>query len=290
MFAAAILILAASYTYLASQEGIKAPERFFFGLQNSRTLIFAHRGGGGNAPENTLEAFRNSIANGADILEIDIRATSDGELVVFHDSTTDRTTNFPAKVSELSLSELKQLDAGHNFSVDGGKTFPFRGKGVRVSTLNEVLDAFPQMNFNIEQKHADLSSIGVVCSTLRERNMTSRVVFGSFRQEVLEQFRRECPEVSTSAGMSEVLAFTAFQKFGLGESYSPQMHALQIPEKLGGVSIVTKNFIETAHKLNLKVHVWTINNPDDMKRLLDLGVDGIMTDYPDRLSAVIRGN
>jgi glycerophosphoryl diester phosphodiesterase len=107
LFAAAILILAASYTYLASQEGIKAPERFFFGLQNTPTLVFAHRGGGGNAPENTLEAFRNSIANGADILEIDVRATADGELVVFHDSTTNRTTNLPAKISELTLAELK---------------------------------------------------------------------------------------------------------------------------------------------------------------------------------------
>jgi glycerophosphoryl diester phosphodiesterase len=115
--------------------------------------------------------------------------------------------------------------------------------------------------------------------------MTEKVVVGSFNQTGVDDFRRECPEVATSAGTSEVSHFLAMYKTGLGTSYSPAMQALQIPEKIGSLQIVSKEFVETARRLNLDVHVWTINEPADMQRLLETGVDGIMTDYPNRLQA-----
>ena len=113
--------------------------------------------------------------------------------------------------------------------------------------------------------------------------MTEKVIVGSFRQDVMNEFRRACPEIATSATPSEVTEFLALSKTGLSESYSPPMQALQVPEGLGNLSVITEDFVKNAHRKNLQIHVWTINNPADMQRLINLGVDGIMTDYPDRL-------
>ncbi|HEY0459276.1 MAG TPA: glycerophosphodiester phosphodiesterase family protein, partial [Pyrinomonadaceae bacterium] len=110
---------------------------------------------------------------------------------------------------------------------------------------------------------------------------------GSFRQQAIDEFRAACPEVATAATPSEVRDFLAMYKLGLGTNYSPPMQVLQIPERIGALEIVSKDFIETARRLNLKVHVWTINNPQDMQRLIEMKVDGIMTDYPDRLLKIL---
>ena len=117
--------------------------------------------------------------------------------------------------------------------------------------------------------------------------MTDKIIVGSFRQTAIDEFRVECAEVATSATPREVSRFLAMYKTGIGASYTPPMQALQIPEKLGSLQIVTKDFVETAHKLNLQVHVWTINEKTDMQKLIEMGADGIMTDYPDRLLEVI---
>ena len=118
--------------------------------------------------------------------------------------------------------------------------------------------------------------------------MVDKVIVGSFRQNVIDEFRAACPEVATSASPSEVTKFLTLSKTGISESYSPPMQALQIPENLGALSIVTKDFVENAHRKNLKVHVWTINETADMQRLSEVGVDGIMTDYPDRLLDLLK--
>lgn len=278
-----ILIIAGFYFYLAMQTGKSAEARAIFANKEARTLVFAHRGGGGLFPENTLEAFKYSADMGVDVLELDVHSTLDGKLVVLHDRTIDRTTNGQGNVKDLTLDELKKLDAGYKFTTDGGQTFPFRGKGITVPTLEEILAAFPSMTFNIEPKQQTPSITKPLCAILREKNATGNVIVGSFRQEVLDEFRRECAEVATSASPSEVSRFLAYYKTGIASSYAPPMQALQVPENVGYLNVVSKDFVETAHKLNLKVHVWTINKPEDMQRLLDMGVDGIMTDYPDRL-------
>ena len=283
LFVAVVLIMSAFYGYLASSTGEAAIERVIFNQKISRPLVFAHRGGGGLFPENTLKAFEYSAKLGVDFLELDIHSTADGTLVVLHDGSVDRTTDGRGKISEMMLAQVKKLDAGYPFTTDGGKTFPFRGKGIVVPTLAEIFDALPEMKFNIEPKQQTPSIIKPLCNLIRERKMIDKVIVGSFRQTVIDDFRRECPEVATSASPSEVSEFLALEKTGVSQSYSPPMQALQIPEKIGGLQIVTKDFIESAHKRNLKVHVWTINETADMRRLLEMGVDGIMTDYPDRL-------
>lgn len=264
--------------------------RTVFENHKSRPLVFAHRGGGGLFPENTLEAFKYSADLGVDVLELDIHSTSDGKLVVLHDRTVDRTTNGQGNVKDLTLEDLKRLDAGYRFTTDGGQTFPFRGKGITVPTLEEILAAFPATTFNIEPKQQTPSITKSLCAILREKNATGNVIVGSFRQEVLDEFRAECSEVATSASPSEASKFLAYYKTGIAASYTPPMQALQIPENLGYLNVVSKDFVEAAHKLNLKVHVWTINKPEDMQRLLDIGVDGIMTDYPDRLLNLLNSS
>lgn len=278
-----ILCVGVLYVYLASVTGETAVERTVFKRENARPLVFAHRGGGGLFPENTLGAFEYSAKMGVDVLELDVHATSDGALVVNHDATVDRTTDGRGRITELTLEQIKKLDAGYAFSTDGGKTFPFRAKGVTIPTLEEIFAALPEMTFNVEPKQETPSIIKSLCSLIRERKMADKVIVGSFRQSILTEFRLECSEVATSASPSEVSKFLALSKTGVAESYSPPMQALQVPEYIGSLQVVSKEFVEAAHKRNLKVHVWTINETADMQRLLELGVDGIMTDYPDRL-------
>lgn len=277
------VILAGIYVFLAMQTGKPAEARAIFKRESSRPLVFAHRGGGGLFPENTLEAFKYSAQMGVDVLELDVHSTSDGTLVVMHDERVDRTTNGSGRVSEMTLAELKKLDAGYQFTPDDGKTYPYRGKGITIPTFQEILDSFPSMTFNVEPKQVEPSVTKPLCEMIRARKMTDKVIVGSFRQAAIDEFRQECPEVATAGTPSEVSEFLAFYKVGLGKSYSPPMQVLQIPEKIGSLQVVSKDFVETARKLNLKVHVWTINETEDMQRLLDMNVDGIMTDYPDRL-------
>ena len=285
-----ILIFAGIYIYLAMQTGKPAQFRAIFQREISRPLVFAHRGGGGLFPENTLEAFKYSAQMGVDVLELDVHSTADGTLVVMHDSRVDRTTNGSGLVSEMTLAEVKKLDAGFQFTPDDGKTFPYRGKGITIPTLQEIFDAFPEMTFNVEPKQAEPSVTMPLCEMIRARKMTAKVIVGSFRQAAIDEFRAECPEIATAATPSEASEFLALYKMGLGESYSPPMQVLQIPERIGSLQVVSKDFIETARKLNLKVHVWTINDADDMQRLLEMKVDGIMTDYPDRLIGLLNSS
>jgi glycerophosphoryl diester phosphodiesterase len=284
---AVILLLGVLYVYLALQTGEKAAGKEIFKNGGSSPLVFAHRGGGGLYPENTLEAFQYSAQMGVDVLELDIHSTADGKLVVIHDSTVHRTTDGNGKVNEITLTELKKLDAGYQFSRDGGQTFPFRGKNLTVPTLEEIFAAFPRKIFNVEMKQSAPSIAKPLCQILRERKMTAKVIVGSFRQTALDEFRQECSEVATSASPLEAGKFLLYQKSGLAENYRPPMQALQVPRKIG-IEILTKDFVESAHRQNLKVHVWTINETSEMQRLLNLGVDGIITDYPDRLLKLLN--
>jgi len=279
--------IGAVYVYLASQTGAAAVEREVFKQKNSRPLVFAHRGGGGLIPENTLEAFVYSARMGVDVLELDIHSTADGTLVVMHDAAVDRTTDGRGRVNELTLEAVKKLDAGYLFSPDGGQTFPFRNRKITVPTLREIFDALPEMKFNIEPKQHAPSIIKPLCALIRERKMVDKIIVGSFNQTTIDDFRRECPEIATSASPSEVTKFLALVKAGLTDSYSPPMQALQVPKSLGSLQVVSKEFVETAHRRNLKVHVWTINETADIQRLIEMGVDGIMTDYPDKLLTLL---
>jgi glycerophosphoryl diester phosphodiesterase len=291
LLALALAVVAAAgafYFVLSRRAGRVVPEHVYFkGDTAGRPLVIAHRGGAGLWPENTLYGFERAAALGVDVIETDVRATSDGEVVVMHDEHVERTTDGAGRVGSMTLAELKRLDAGFRWTADGGRTFPFRGQGVTVPTLREVFAALPSVRFNIEPKQADPPIVAPLCRLIREYGMTGKVMVAAFRGSTLEQFRRECPEVATSASTSEVGAFLAVQRSGLANSYSPPMQAVQVPERAGGVRVLTRDFVAAAHGRNLRVHAWTVNDEADMRRLLDMGLDGVMTDYPDRLLKVL---
>jgi glycerophosphoryl diester phosphodiesterase len=284
---AVVLACCAFYAVLSHTKGVPVQEHAYFRADAGRPLVIAHRGGAGLWPENTLYAFERAVALGIDVMETDVRATADGELVVLHDELVDRTTDGSGPVSAMTLAELKRLDAAYRFSTDGGRSFPLRGTGVTVPTLREVFEALPRMRLNIEPKQGAPSLAVPLCRLIREHDMTERVMVASFSGATLQEFRRECPEVATSAATGEVAHFLALQEAGLASSYSPVMQALQVPERSGVLRVLTRDFVEAAHGRNLRVHVWTINDEAEMRRLILMDVDGIMTDYPDRLLKVI---
>jgi len=276
------------YGSMALSPGAPAAERAFFRGAGRRPLVIAHRGGAGLWPENTLHAFGQAAALGADVIETDARLTADGALVLVHDETVNRTTDGAGRVRELTLADIKKLDAGHRFTPDGGRTHPFRGRGLTVPTLQEAFALPGGLRFNIEPKEDSPALVAALCGAIREHRVAERVVVAAFRHSTLEQFRRACPEVATAASASEASGFLARYKAGLSASYSPAMQALQVPEYAGGMLVLTREFVEAAHARNLHVHAWTVNSAEDMRRLLSVGVDGIMTDYPDRLLEILK--
>jgi glycerophosphoryl diester phosphodiesterase len=280
---AIILAGCAFYAALSWSKGTPVAEHRYFQNDAGRLLVIAHRGGAGLWPENTLYAFEHAAAMGTDVIETDVHATADGELVVLHDENVERTTDGSGPVGSMTLTELKRLDAAYRFSPDGGRTFPLRGLGVTVPTLREVFAALPHMRFNIEPKQGAPSLAAPLCRLIREHGMAERVLVASFSGATLGEFRRECPEVATSASTGEVASFLARHEASLAASYSPVMQALQVPERAGTVRVLTRDFVEAAHGRNLRVHAWTINDEGEMRRLIEMGVDGIMTDYPDKL-------
>jgi glycerophosphoryl diester phosphodiesterase len=254
-----------------------------------RPLVMAHRGGAGLWPENTAHAFRQSVALGVDVLEMDLHGTSDGALVVIHDATVDRTTNGAGRVNSLTLAELKRLDAGYRWTADGGRTFPFRGKGINVPTLREVLEEFPGARLNIDIKQAQPSLVKSFCGLLGERGAKERVTVASFHSSTLAEFRRECPGVKTSASMDEVFALASDLQAGRDiAAGSARTRLVQVPESAFGRGWLTAELVGAAHRGGLELHVWTINDEEAMRRLIALGVDGIMTDYPDKLIALLK--
>jgi glycerophosphoryl diester phosphodiesterase len=259
----------------------------YFDQDNDRPLVMAHRGGAGLWPENTMYAFGQAVDLAVDVLETEIHSTADGVLVLIHDSTVDRTTNGTGPVNAFALREMKALDAGFNWSSDGGRTFPFRGRGITVPTLEEVFSTFPNMRLNIDVKQVEPSLVVSLCTMIHSFGMADKVMVASFNSKVLRVFRRECPEVATSFSAREVKLFYLMSFAFLKTAYRPAAYALQVPERRGKLRLITPRLIDTAHSLNLKVHVWTINETGAMRRLLNLGVDGIITDYPDRLLTLL---
>jgi glycerophosphoryl diester phosphodiesterase len=259
-------------------------------------LHFAHQGGGLLAPENTLVAFALGATYEPDALELDIQVARDGHIVVIHDPTVDRTTNGHGLVSSFPLAELRRLDAGYHFTPDRGQTYPFRGQGVAIPTLREVFERFPTKVINIDLKEPAPGKEERLWRTIQEARAADRVIVGSFVCASLRRFRRLTGEtVATSACPREVLAFvllarsrTMSRGIHAARVWRPCYHALQVPEVRRGLRLVTPATIRVAHQLGIQVHVWTINECPDMERLLDWGVDGMMTDRPDRLAAVLR--
>ena len=254
--------------------------------QDSRTLVMAHRGGMGLWPENTLYGYRRALEAGVDVLEIDIWLTRDGVVVVNHDETVDRTTDGHGALRDFNLEELRQLDAGYRWTIDGA--YPYRGEGHTVSTLDQVLAEIPEARFNIDIKENSDGLIDGLGELIAKHGASDRVLVASFHQTALYRFRKRYPDVKTSAGSREIVRFLLLSKLGLSSLLTPTYVALQLPMKAGPFNLVTQSLIDAAHNRDIEVHPFTVNSTDEMRRLVKMGIDGIITDYPDRLIEVLN--
>jgi glycerophosphoryl diester phosphodiesterase len=249
----------------------------------------AHRGASSLAPENTIEAFRLALEAGAGGLELDVHMTSDEHIVVIHDATVDRTTSGTGAVSKMTIDELRGFDSGYNFSPDGGPTRPYRSRGSKVPTLEEVLSEFPGVAVNIDIKAGSSGIEAAVLGVLREADALQRVLVVSTPHATVKRFRRiSGGHVSTGASRWETGIFYLLSKLHLEWLARPDYDALQVPPVHRGIALVTPRFIAAAHSRGVRVDAWTINQPDEMRRLLDLGVDVIMTDRPGILTEVLK--
>lgn len=261
------------------------PNHPFFDQEG--VLVIAHRGGRGLWPENTLYAFENAVKLGVDVLEMDVHSTKDGVIVVMHDHTVDRTTNGAGPIQEYSFAELQALDAGYDWTDDEGSTYPYRNQSIVVPKLEDVFTAFPDVLMNIEIKQSQPSIVQPLYKMIRDHGMTERVLIASFKMDALHEFRIVAPEIATIAGEDEVRLLHGLSRVFLDGVYSPEAEAIQMPEYQGDIHVLTPRFINALRGRNMDVHVWTVNDMDEMRRMLDLGVGGILTDYPDHLLTVL---
>ena len=256
-----------------------------------RPLVIAHQGGDGIWPGDTMFAFEKAVEAGADVLEMDAHITKDGHIVLMHDEEVDRTTDGTGLIEEMTLEELKRLDAAYRWSDDDGQTFPYRGQGIQVPTLDELFQNFPQMRYVIEIKLTENPIYQPLCDLIRQHTMQDKVLIASFHDEVMQNFRETCPEVATSASRGEVTTFVLLGKVFLSGFVVPQYESIQPPydpEESLNIPIMTRRFIREAHAKNIAVEPWTVNDPELLRQYIEWGVDGIITDRPDLMIEVLE--
>ncbi|WP_425558343.1 glycerophosphodiester phosphodiesterase [Cryptosporangium japonicum] len=239
-------------------------------LDAPRPLAFAHRGGAARGLENTMTAFARAVDAGYRYVETDVHATSDGALVAFHDRTLDRVTDRTGRIGALPLREVRAARIGGT---------------ERVPLFDELLDTWPSLRINIDVK-AD-AAVAPLAAAIARHGASDRVCIGSFSDRRLTRFRRECPSVATSLGPRDVARLRVASLTGRRPRFAPGVCAAQVPIRHRGVRVVDARFVAAAHRLGLQVHVWTVDEEPTMLRLLDLGVDGIMTDRIDVLRDVL---
>lgn len=248
--------------------------------------VIAHRGGMALWPENTLFAFERAVAAGADVIEMDLRPSRDGVLMVIHDATVDRVTNGTGAVDELTRDELQELDAAHHFTAASGDT-PHRGWGMRIPTLEEVIERLPDVRISVELKPDDPALAGRLCSLIREKAAQERMMVGSFVAEIVVAFRRACPEVATAFSVPEATAFYARARLGLPSTERPPAQVIITPLSILGLDGAAPSLLRQARRLGLRTQVFTANTEAQMRAVLKAGVDGILTDDPLLLRRVI---
>ncbi|MDZ7799300.1 MAG: glycerophosphodiester phosphodiesterase [Trueperaceae bacterium] len=246
-------------------------------------LVMAHQGGDGLWPSSTRYAFDRAVTLGVDVLEMDVHLSQDGRLVVIHDDTVDRTTDASGAVADHDAETLAAMDAGWSWS-PGPATgrVPYRGFGYGVPALADVLNDHPDAPVAIEIKPEGPEAATALCRRLREEGRTAGALVASFHQDAMDAFRNACPDVATSATRAEARTFVILSRLRLAGPLRPRFDALQVPVEQGGLTVATPSLLGAAHAKGVQVHVWTINDPDAMQRLLRMGVDGLITDRPDR--------
>ncbi len=237
--------------------------------------IIGHRGASGLAPENTVPSFDLALAEGAEAFEFDVRLTRDRVPVVFHDSTLDRTTDANGPLGERALQDLATVDAGAGFTPDAGRSRPFRGQGVRIPTLAEVLARYPEIPFLLELKEVEAAE--PVAADLSRAGAEDRVVVASFLDEALVPFRR--PPFRPGASRREIIRLTLGAL--VGRRVDDPALAYAVPDRYRNlVPVATPRFVRAAARLGKPVHVWTVNDPVRANRLWDAGCAGMITNFP----------
>lgn len=258
-------------------------------LSRPGPYLVAHRGGARLAPENTLAAFDVAARLGADVIELDVRLSADGEVVVIHDGDTARVTGAAGSVEARPLAELRRLDAGFTWTPDGGRSFSWRGRGLLVPTLAEVLVRYPAMLLNVEAKSPDPALAEALAAVVRAARRQDQVCLGSSLDEQGERLRTLLPEachfMPSGAATCHVLAAHAGgEATGCPEGWD----VAQLPWRTEeGLLVVDALTVRHLHARGIPVHVWTVDDEADMQALLDLGVDGIMSDRPDLLARLL---
>jgi glycerophosphoryl diester phosphodiesterase len=265
-------------------------------------VAFAHQGGSYEAPSSTLFAIGQALENGASAIELDVHATKDRRVVVCHDETVDRTTNHHGAIADFTLEELRHMDNAYWWiageTVTHGRDddeYVLRGRAphdrrLGIVTLEEVVNAFPGvlLNLDIKQTSPDVPAYEeVLARELSRLERNDSVIVASFHDSAIQSFRSFAPDVATSAATNEMVAFYV-SMFDDGPTLVPDVVAFQVPSKFGDVDVVTEQFVSAAHDVDVAVHVWTINDVDEMNRLLDLGVDGIVSDRPTLLGELLE--
>lgn len=253
----------------------------FFSVEHP--IRFAHRGSRILWPENTMHAFAGAVEGfGYHYLEIDVRLTSDQVPIVFHDAKLDRTTNGEGKVVEHTLEEIQSLDAAHQFDPDND--YPLRDTGIGVSTLEELFGTWPNVRLNI-----DLKAPGeewAVAEMIRSFDAEHRTLIGSFTDRRIARFRRITRgRVAVSAGPTAAASMYGASR--TGRTIHRKFQAYQLPFAYRGIKIDDR-LVDAVHRSGAHIHLWTVNDPEDMRRFLDMGVDGIVTDRPDLLNEVMN--
>ncbi len=249
-------------------------------------LIIAHRGGAGLGPENTLSACQKSCQLGVDMLELDVRLTADGKLVTHHDATIDRMSDGCGPVAEKTADELRKYDFSTGFFDEE------REEEEKIALLDEIMAEFKGARFTLEIKdegYRGKEAVDELMDLLSRHDNRQNVIVGSFHDEVLDYLSRNYPgQVAYSASQLEVGKFVILNLLRLGGLYGGDISALQLPTSFRGINLVRKRLIKAAHSMDIAVHYWTVNSPEKMERLIELGVDGIITDRPDILIELLE--
>ena len=251
-------------------------------------IAIAHRGGAAVWPENTITSFEGAIALGFRYIETDLHVTRDGHIVCFHDPTLDRTTDGVGRIVDITLAELRSFDPGYRFTRDG-VTFPFRGAGCVVPTLEDALALHPELMLNVEMKQREPPMEERLWQEIERLGAFDRLLVAAAHAPLVERFRRlRRIRMPTSAGIGNGFRFWASVRLGLSRVGRYPFDALQVPLSWDGFRVLDRPFLEAAHARGLHVHCWTIDDAATMNRLLDMGVDGIMSDQPEILRDVFR--
>jgi len=243
--------------------------------------VIAHRNGRALMPGNTLEAAVNALAVGADVLEVDVHLTADGVLVVRHDAVIDTTTNGSGVIAQMTLDEIQAYEVGFH-EIDYPSLVSVQS--IKVPTLKSIFNRLPKSRYMIEIKPLDLAAADKLCDLVAQHRLYEQVLVASFDSSVLRRFRQICPSVPTSLGESEAYWLVVLSRIGLGHLYRSPGYSVQLPPTYGGLRVLTPSVIKAAHKQNIRVEAWTVNDAVTMRALMDLGIDGIITDHPDILS------